>query len=183
MTIFPTHKTELKTKLPRHEVLKRLVHNDFYVWGFDYNLDKIKHDYILKPVRKPLGPRNSGVPVIKLNITPQKDGTGINLSFSPFTFVSIFLIIWLSMALVMQILLICMITIPYGFILTHLLPTFIGGLFYLISLIIFSVEVISIRKQIEEHIEAESIETPEEEISKLQKWYEKDREPFKFRNK
>ena len=181
MTIFPTHKTELKTKLPRHEVLKRLVHNDFYAWGFNYKLDKIKHDYILKPVRQPLGPRNAGEPVIKLSITPQKDGTSIDLSFVPFTSVCIFLIIWLSMALVMQILLICMITIPYGFMLTHLLPTFMGGLFYLISLIIFSVEVISIRTQIEEHIEAEPEE--EKEPSKLQDWYEKDREPFKFRNK
>ncbi len=183
MTIFPTHKTQLKTKLPRHEVLKRLVHNDFYVWGFDYKLDKVKHDYLLKPVRQALGPRNAGVPVIKINITPKTNGTGVNLSFKPFTGVSIFLLVWLFMALAMQILIIGMITVPYGFQLTHLLPTFIGGLGYLMGLIIFSVEVISIRKQIEEHIDAESIETSEEKILKLQSWYEKEREPFKFRNK
>jgi len=175
MTIFPTHKTELKTKLPRHEVLKRLVHNDFYVWGFDYKLDKVKHDYLLKPVRQALGPRNAGVPVIKLNITPKTDGTSINLSFTPLTGVSIFMLIWLSMALAMQILIICMITVPYGFRFTHLLPTFMGGIGYLISLIIFSVEVISIRKQIEETLEAEIHEVTEDEMSKLQKWYEKKR--------
>ncbi len=175
MTIFPTHKTELKTKLPRHEVLKRLVHNDFYVWGFDYKLDKIKFDYILKPVRQAFGPRNAGVPVIRLNITPKTDGTGVSLSFIPFTAVSIFLLIWLSMAFVMQILIVCMITVPYGFRLTHLLPTFMGGIGYLISLIIFSVEVISIRKQIEEAVEAEIHEATEDEMSKLQKWYEKKR--------
>ena len=181
MTIFPTHKTELKTKLPRHDVLKRLVHNDFYAWGFNYKLDKIKQNYILKPVRKPLGPRNAGVPVIRINIIPQTDGTDVKLSFTPFTGVSIFLMVWLSMALAMQILIIAMITVPYSFTIIQLLPTFIAGIFYLIFLIIFSVEVISIRKQIEEHIEAE----PEEvkEPSKLQDWYEKDREPFKFRNK
>jgi len=175
MTIFPTHKTELKTKLPRHEVLKRLVHNDFYVSGFDYKLDKIKSNYILKPVRQALGPRNSGVPIIKINIAPKTDGTGVSLSFIPFTAVSIFLLIWLSMAFAMQILIICMITVPHGFRLTHLLPTFIGGIGYLISLIIFSVEVISIRKQIEEAIEAEIHEVTEDEMSKLQKWYEKKR--------
>lgn len=183
MTIFPTHKTELKTKLPRHEVLKRLVHNDFYVWGFDYKLDKIKSNYILKPVRQALGPRNAGVPVIKINITPKTDGIDVCLSFIPFTAVSIFLLIWLSMAFAMQILIIYMITAPYGFRLTHLLPTFIVGLGYLIGLIIFSVEVINIRKQIEEHINAESTEISEEKMSKLQSWFEKEREPFNFRHK
>lgn len=175
MTIFPTHKTELKTKLPRHEVLKRLVHNDFYVAGFDYKLDKINYDYILKPVRQELGPRNAGVPVTKINITPQKDGTSVNLSFHPLMGVNIFLMVWLTMTLAMQVLTICMITVPYSFTLTHLLPSFIGAIGYLIALIIFSAEVISIRKQIEECIEAEIHEITEEEMSKLQKWYEKKR--------
>ncbi len=183
MTLFPTHKTELKTKLPRHEVLKRLVHNDFYVAGFFYKLDKIKYDYILKPVRQEFGPRNSGVPIIKINITPQTNGTKVNLSFRPFMVVNIFLLVWLTMALAMQVALIVTSFPQYGFRLGYLLPSFVCSIGYLIALIIFSVEVISIRKQIEEALEAEIHEVTEDEMSKLQQWYEKDREPFKFRNK
>ncbi len=175
MTIFPTHKTKLKTKLPRHEVLNRLVHNDFYVWGFDYKLDKIKYDYFLKPVRQELGPRNSGVPVIKINLTPQTDGTKLNLSFRPITAVSIIFLIWLTMAFAMQIAFIATTIGEVGFSLVHLLPTLMGLVAYLVGLIIFSVEVISIRKQIEEALEAEIHEVTDGEKSKLQKWYEKKR--------
>lgn len=59
MTIFPTHKTEYKTKLPRHEVINRLEHNDFYVIGFDYKLVNADNGHTLKPIREELGPRNS----------------------------------------------------------------------------------------------------------------------------
>lgn len=172
MTIFPTHKTELKTKLPRHEVVKRLEDNDFYVVGYDYKLEKNQIDYTLKPVHEPQGPRNQTAPVIKLDIKPNVDYTRVSMSFRPFTAISIIYLVTLIFIFVFQIAL-AVVGFNYGqFNILYLLPTFITGLVYLISLIIFSVEVISIRKQIEEAIEAEIHEVTEDEMSKLQKWYE-----------
>ena len=175
MTIFPTHKTELKTKLPRHEVLKRLEDNDFYVVGYDYKLEKNQNGYTLKPVHEPQGPRNDSVPVITLDVRPNVDYTHISMSFRPFTAISVIYLVTLIFIFAFQIAL-SVVGFNYGqFNILYLLPTFITGLVYLINLIIFSVEVISMRKQIEETIEAEIHEVTEDEMSKLQKWYEKKR--------
>lgn len=175
ITVFPTHKTELKTKLPRHEVLKRLETNDFYVVGYDYKLVKNHDDYTLKPVHEPQGPRNDSVPVIMLDVKPSGDYTHIFMSFRPFTAVSIIFLVILLSLFAFQVALTVIGVNAQQFNILYLLPTFITGLVYLISLIIFSLEVISIRKQIEELLEAEIHEVTEDEMSKLQKWYEKKR--------
>ncbi|MBQ7809516.1 MAG: hypothetical protein IJ346_00950 [Clostridia bacterium] len=180
MTIFPTHKTELKTKLTKQEVLNNLEQNNIYTVGFYYELKQTNKSYILNPFKKERG-RNLFSPVVNVKLSEKPMHTQVNLSFSPLKATSTGVLIS-SLLLFIACIGVAVLDIANtGFSVGTLLYLPIGLLFYIIAMLMFSFEVISIRTQIEEHIEAE----PEEvkEPSKLQDWYEKDREPFKFRNK
>ena len=182
MTIFPTHKTELKTKLPRQEILERLESNNIYTIGFYYKLKETGKDYILNPIRKERG-RNIFTPVVNVKIAEKTSHTAVSLSFQPLKVNTIGFLISSLLFFAASVGISVFDIVNTGFSIGNLLTILVGVFVYIFFMLMFSFEVLSIRKQIEEHIEAESIETPEEEMSKLQKWYEKDREPFKFRNK
>lgn len=182
MTLFPTHKTELKTKLPRQEILERLKSNNIYTKGFYYELKENRKDYILNPIRKGSG-RNIFTSVVNIKIAEKTSHTIVNLSFQPLKANAIGFLITTLLLFSVSVGLSVFDILKTGFSIGNLLTLMIGLLFYIFCMLMFSFEVLSIRKQIEEHIEAESIDTPEDEMSKLQQWYEKDREPFKFRNK
>ena len=182
MTIFPTHKTELETKLPRQEILERLESNNIYTIGFYYKLKETGKDYILNPIRKESG-RNIFTPVVNVKIAENTSHTAVSLSFQPLKVNTIGFLISSLLFFAASVGFSVFDIVNTGFSIGNLLTILVGVFVYIFFMLMFSFEVLSIRKQIEEHIEAESIETPEEEMSKLQKWYEKDREPFKFRNK
>lgn len=182
MTIFPTHKTELKTKLPRQEILERLESNNIYTIGFYYKLKENGKDYILNPIRKERG-RNIFTPVVNVKIAENTSHTAVSLSFQPLKVNTIGFLISSLLFFAASVGFSVFDIVNTGFSIGNLLTILVWVFVYIFFMLMFSFEVLSIRKQIEEHIEAESIETPEEEMSKLQKWYEKDREPFKFRNK
>ncbi len=182
MTIFPTHKTELKTTLSKQEVLERLEQNNIYTIGFYYELKEKGTAYILNPVRKESG-RNLFASAVNVKIAEKSPHTIINLSFLPLKATNIgVLIISILIFLAFAGLAISDI-VNTGFSISSLIYFFIGLLFYVYCMLMFSFEALSVKKQIEEHIDAESSEISEDEMSKLQKWYEKEREPFKFRNK
>lgn len=182
MTIFPTHKTQLKTKLSHKETLERLESNNIYTTGFYYKLKENGKDYILDPIRKESG-RNIFTSVVNVKIAEKTSHTIVNLSFQPLKANTIGFLISSLLFFTALVGISVFNIVNTGFSIGNLL-TILEGLFvYIFFMLMFSFEVLSIRKQIEEHIEAENIDTPEEEMSKLQKWYEKDREPFKFRNK
>lgn len=182
MTIFPTHKTELKTKLPRQETLEKLESNNIYTIGFYYELKENGKDYILNPIRTNRG-RNIFTSVVNVKIAEKTSHTAVSLSFQPLKVNTIGFLISSLLFFAASVGISVFDIVNTGFSIGNLLTILIGLLFYICCMLMFSFEVLSIRKQIEELIEAESIDTPEEEMSKLQKWYEKDREPFKFRNK
>lgn len=182
MTIFPTHKTELKTKLPHQEVLKRLERNNIYTIGFYYELKENNTSYILNPVRKDRG-RNIFASTVNVKISEKNLYTTVNLSFLPLKATNIGVLFLSLLIFVISASISVFNILNTGFSIGNLCLLLIGVLFYIFCMLMFSFEVISTKKQIEEHIDAESNEIPEEEKSKLQKWYEKEREPFKFRNK
>ncbi len=174
VTIFPTHKTELKTKLPRHEILKRLEGNDFYALGYNYKLIKDKEKYFIVPERDVNSYRShkcSAPPTIHLHINTNIENTKVQLNFFPLT-----RDIVITASAVATILLFQFIVLFWGNIsFISFLPTIFSPIAYLGGFLKFSFEVINIRKQIEEAIEAEIHEVTEDEMSKLQKWYEKKR--------
>ena len=175
MTIFPTHKTRLKTKLPRHEVLRKLENNDFYALGYDYKLEKTDSQFTLNPYRDTTIYRSinsSSPPIIAMSVEQKSDITEINLRFFPLKreIIRTSLAVALVFLIQLVILIICITQQCINY--TTFIPSLAGIMVYLFCFIIFSVEVISIRKQIEEHIEAEIQEVNEDEMSKLQKWYE-----------
>ena len=174
MTIFPTHKTELKTKLPRHEVVKRLEDNDIYTVGFKYVLKENGISYRLEPKRKDRG-RNILAPIIDVKISEKLPDTFITLSFYPLKATNIGLMIISLIFFAISIGAATFEIINTGFSTSKLFYIPICLLFYTIVMLMLSFEVISIRKQIEETVEAEIHEVTEEEMSKLQKWYEKKR--------
>ena len=180
MTIFPTHKTKLKTELTKQEVLNNLEQNNIYTVGFYYELKQNSKSFILNPVKKERG-RNLFAPVINVELSEKSMHTQVNLSFSPLKATSIGVLISSLLLLAISVGIAFFDIANTGFSVGTLLYLPIGLIFYIITMLMFSFEAISIRKQIEEHIEAEAEE--EKEPSKLQDWYEKDREPFKFRNK
>ncbi len=182
MTIFPTHKTELKTKLSRQEILEKLESNNIYTIGFYYKLKENGNDYILNPTRKESG-HNIFTSVVNVKITEKSSYTAVSLRFLPLKANTIGFLISSLLFFAASVGITAFNIVNKGFSIGNLLTLLIGLFVYIFFMLMFSFEVLSIKKQIEEHIEAESIETPEEEMSKLQKWYEKDREPFKFRNK
>lgn len=182
MTIFPTHKTEFKTNLSRQEVIDRLECNDFYFPGAHYELKKYTgyHELITVNENKPSSNKTFRSKIV---INPEAKGSTVKLSFYPDDGQNIMNIMVLVILLVIQAVLIIA-SVNKGFLSTAIfIPAITAPAYYIIQLIFFSVMAITLRKQIEEHIEAEKTEIPIEETSKLQQWYEKDREPFKFRNK
>ncbi|MDO4420118.1 MAG: hypothetical protein Q4B92_07120 [Ruminococcus sp.] len=182
MTIFPTHKTALKTTLSKQEVLERLEHNNIYTIGFYYELKENGTAYTLNPVRKESG-RNIFASVVNVKITEKSPHTIVNLRFSSLKSTTIGVLISSVLIFFAFAGLAISDIINTGFSISSLIYFFIGLLFYVFFMLMFSFEVLSIRKQIEEHVDAESNEISEEEMTKLQKWYEKEREPFKFRNR
>ena len=182
MTIFPTHKTELKTKLSKQEVLERLEKNNIYTIGFYYELKNKGTSYLLNPTRKDHG-RNIFATNVNIKISEKIQHTTVDLSFFPLKSTNIGLLIFSLLVFISSVAIGVFEIINTGFSINKLIYIPIVLLFYVIMMLMFSFEVISIRKQIEEALEAEIHEVTEEEMSKLQKWYEKEREPFKFRNK
>lgn len=180
MTIFPTHKTKLKTKLSRQEILEKLKHNNIYTIGFYYKLKEKGKSYILNPVKKERG-RNIFASEVNVKIAEKSQHTIVDLSFSPLKSTNIGILISSLLLFLGCVGVAVFDIVNTGFSVGTLLYLPIGLIFYIIAMLMFSFEAISIRKQIEEHIEAEPEE--EKEASKLQDWYEKEREPFKFRNK
>lgn len=178
MTIFPTHKTELKTKLPRHEVIKRLQHNDFYALGYCYELEKNNENYTLTPKRDTTvyrSPNSTTPPIIAMSIEQKSDNAKVALRFFPLKREIIRALWGLALLLFAQILVFALYTIHKGIDFAFFAPIIAGVIVYLLFFLAFSFEVLSIRKQIEEAIEAEIHEVTEDEMSKLQKWYEKKR--------
>lgn len=182
MTIFPTHKTELQTKLPRQETLEKLESNNIYTIGFYYELKENGKDYILNPIRTNRG-RNIFTSVVNVKIAEKTSHTAVSLSFQPLKVNTVGFLIFSLLFFAASVGISVFDIVNTGFSIGNLLTILVGVFVCIFFMLMFSFEVLSIRKQIEELIEAESIDTPEEEMSKLQKWYEKDREPFKFRNK
>mgnify|MGYP003290814777 CR=1 FL=1 len=183
MTIFPTHKTQLKTKLSRQEILENFEHNNIYTLGFYYELKENGKSYILNPVRKE-NSRQNFAPIVNLKITEKYPYTNVSLSFLPIKTTGIMSLIFSIAFLVASAGFATHDFINSGFSLGSLLLYISIGLsYYIISFLKFSFEVLSIKKQIEEHINAGNTEISEEKMSKLQSWYEKERDPFKFKNK
>ena len=178
MTIFPTHKTELKTKLPRYEVINRLENNDFYALGYCYELEKGNADYSLIPKRDNIvyrSPKSSSPPIVALSIEQKSDNTNVALKFSPLKKEIIRAFWGFALLLLAQIFVFALYTVHNGIDFAFFVPIIAGAIGYLLFFLAFSFEVLSIRKQIEEAIEAEIHEVTEDEMSKLQKWYEKKR--------
>lgn len=178
MTIFPTHKTELKTKLPRHEVLKRLENNEFYAIGYCYKLEKSDADYTLKPQRDTTvyrNPKSSTPPIMAMSIEQKRDNTEVDLKFFPLRREIAITAIGITLVMLMQIAVLIISITHNNISFNSFIPSMVGIIVYLLGLLKFSFEVIHIRKQIVEALEAEIHEVTEDEMSKLQKWYEKKR--------
>lgn len=174
MTIFPTHKSELKTKLSRQEILDRLEHNNIYTIGFYYQLETNGKSYLLNLVRKESG-RNIFATTVNVKIAEKTSHTIVSLSFLPLKANSIGILIFSLLFIAVTLVISAFDIVNTGFSIGNLLTILAGWLLYIFCMLMFSFEVLSIRKQIEEHIEAEIHEVTEDEMSRLQKWYEKKR--------
>ena len=174
MTIFSTHKTELKTKLPRQEVINRLECNDFYNPAASYELKKHTGFFELITVNKNKPPKDKTFRA-KVVINPEREGSTVKLSFYPDEGNVIMNAIVLVILLVIQAVLIITSVNNAFFSPAVFIPVIIAPVYYLLQSISFSFMVVTLRKQIEETIEAEIHEITEEEMSKLQRWYEKKR--------
>ena len=172
MTIFPTHKTELKTKFSRQEIINRLECNDFYYPAASYELRKHAGYFELITIYENKPPTDNPFRA-KVIINPEKTGSTVRLSFYPDEGYVIMNAIVLIILLVIQAVLIIT-SVSNAFLSPAVfIPIIIAPIYYLMQLIFFSVSVISLRKQIEEAVEAEIHEITENEMSRLQKWYER----------
>lgn len=154
MTIFPTHKTKLKTDLSKQEVLEKLECNNIYTIGFYYELKENGTAYTLNPVRKNSG-RNLFAPVIDLKIIEKQPHSIVNLSFSSLKssstgvlIVSVLVFIAFAGLAVADI-------VNKGFTTGSLIYFPIGLLFYVFCMLMFFFEVRSIKTQLKEHLNAE----------------------------
>ena len=183
MTIFPTHKTELKTDLSKQEVLETLEHNNIYTPGFYYKLKEngttytkdelaeISATYTLNPVRKNSG-RNLFAPVIDLKIIEKTPHTIVNLSFSSLKSTNLGVLISSILIFIAFAGLAVSDIVNTGFSIGSLIFFPIGLLFYVFCVLMFSFEVRSINKQIEEHINAKPDEPTEKKKFKPRNRYE-----------
>ena len=175
MTIFPTRKTELKTKLSKQEAIERLEFNKFYHPNTDYELRKFSDHFMLVSVNRINHPPKANTFRAKTIINQKEQGSTVTLRYYPDEGrVGIDLTV-LIILIVIQIILIITAVLNSYLSLAVFIPIIIATIYYLIQLILFSVLAISLEKQIEEAIEAEIHEVTEDEMSKLQKWYEKKR--------
>ncbi len=175
MTIFPTHKTELKTKLSRQEVIDRLEFNNFYYPNTDYVLKKLPGHFMLMSVHHYDPPTNANTFRAKIVINPEKNGSTVRISYYPDERDVIKYITLFSIMMIVQVILIIVAIQKSFMMLAVFTPLIFAPILYLATLIFFSVLAVTLEKQIEEAIEAEIHEVTEDEMSKLQKWYEKKR--------
>lgn len=175
MTIFPTHKTELKTKLSRQEVIDRLEFNNFYYPNVDYELRKYPGYFILMSVYRNGKPPKSNEFRAKIVINPEEKGSTVTLKFYPEESRAIWDLVILIILMIIQVVLIITAINNSSLSLGVFAPIIIAPIYYILQTIFFSVLAITLKKQIEEALEAEIHEVTEDEMSKLQKWYEKKR--------
>lgn len=183
MTIFPTRKAKYKTALSKDEVINRLEFNDFYLPNGDYELRKHNGYFVLMSVSRNNHPPKANTFRAKFIVNAEEKGSTIKLSFYPDEAQAYVHLTVLIILLIIQAVLIIT-AINNSFLSPAIfVPIITAPIYYLLQAISFSVLAITLEKQIAEAIEAEIHEITEEEMSKLQKWYEKERDPFKFRNK
>lgn len=175
MTIFPTHKTEYKTALPKDEVINRLEYNDFYAPNCDFELRKHNGYFTLLVINRDTHPPKANPFRAKVVINAEEKGSTVKLSFYPHETRTSGTLADLIILLILQIMLIITAINNSFFIPAIFTPIIVAPIYYLVNLILFSVGAITLEKQIAECIEAEIHEVTEDEMSKLQKWYEKKR--------
>ncbi len=176
MTIFSTHKTDYETKLSKNEVVERLKNNDFYVPSFKYQLQEEDDSYTLYPLCESKWVKNSFIPVLSVSVSENNnETTKVSTKYEPLKSSVVVFIAILGFALLMQIVTAVVGAITGGLGLVHFVPAALMCFGYLLFMAAFSLQVNHIRIQLEETIEAEIHEITEEEMSKLQRWYEKKR--------